>query len=139
MRLSRSLAIALVGSTHVSLCTGSVLSVLLALLAHAAQGEIVQRPMTPALAGSVCLLETPSDRGEEEPESACGNGEHCFESVAFSVHKADLLLFPATVIALPRTGDMLVTRTETSLLAFFRKSRPPGHSRLFALSVVQRE
>ncbi|OGJ59025.1 hypothetical protein A2881_01290 [Candidatus Peribacteria bacterium RIFCSPHIGHO2_01_FULL_55_13] len=141
MRSSRTLALALISSTHVSLCAGSMLSVLLALLAHTANPALTLTPMTPAIGGSVCLLQTPFDGVQPKTEeSACDSGEQCFEHVAFGVHNSDLLVFPTPSIA----SVMIPSRLESDArtLEQFHISlpvRPPGHSRLFALSAVQRE
>lgn len=136
----RALAIVLISSTHVSLCAGSLLSVLLALFAQVAQGDITITPMTPALGGSVCLLETPSDpAAKKETKNACGEGKQCFESVALSIHKGDVLVFPTLAIRLPDVADakaIWFLRTFTNISS---PNRPPGRSRVFALSVAQRE
>jgi hypothetical protein len=129
------------GSTHVSLCAGSIVSVLFALLANVAQGEIVAIPMTPALGGSICLLETPASMSREaQKKSPCHAGKRCMESVATSIHKADALIPQSTPLAHVAQSDIFtLQRASTKTPLAFRWHRPPGRSRTLALSVVLRE
>ena len=117
------------------------MSVLFAFLAHAAQGEITLKPMTPALGGSsVCLLQTPFSREQDTKEkSPCGNGKKCFESAAASVHKGDVLLLPGIpAVAMDFQHPVLAQSRDAFTVHFPQNNRPPGH-RLLAFSVVQRE
>ncbi|TSC57711.1 MAG: hypothetical protein Greene041662_893 [Candidatus Peregrinibacteria bacterium Greene0416_62] len=138
---SRTLAVALIGSTHASLCTGSIVSILFVFLAHVAQGEIAIKPMTPALgSASVCLLQTPFEKEKDAmEESPCSNGKKCFESAAASLHKNDLLVLPGFTLAIMEFRHPFFAQTLDTLAFYFsQNNRPPGH-RLLALSVVQRE
>lgn len=140
MRSTRTLALALICSSHVSLCTGSVLSIALVLLAHASSDPVLSRtPMTPALGGSVCLLETPFDgvtpKAEESP---CADGKQCFTSSTLAIHKNDLLpTAPALELPLIASGIDFALPFKVSTVA--APHRPPGHTRLFAMSMVRRE
>ena len=117
------------------------MSVLFAFLAHAAQGEITLKPMTPALGGSsVCLLQTPFSREQDaKEENPCSNGKKCFESAATSVHKSDVWILPGIPLAaLEFQCAAFAQNPDAFTLHLPQSNRPPGH-RFLAFSVVQRE
>jgi hypothetical protein len=80
--LQRVIVIALVLSSHISLCAGSFLGSSMALLSQIGAPRALAR-MTPDVHSPLCMLQTPDNRTHAQAQrQGCGGGKKCIMSKA---------------------------------------------------------